>query len=163
MLPLTPFQTVGPYLRLGLCRGTSVGCERGSRIVIKGQLIDGAGDGIPDGVVEVWHPALPEFQRALTDRDGRFVIETLRPGAVPGPDGREQAPHLAVRVLARGVLTQYLTRIYFEDESRNASDPILDLVPEARRHTLLARSSGPDSYAFDIVLQGEGETVFFDV
>jgi protocatechuate 3,4-dioxygenase alpha subunit len=163
VLPLTPFQTVGPYLRLGLCSGISVVCEGGTRIVIKGRLIDGAGDGIPDGVVEVWHPALSEVQRALTDRDGRFVIETLRPDAVPGPGGREQAPHLAARVLARGILTQYVTRIYFEDESRNASDQILDLVPEARRHTLVARASGPDSYMFDIVLQGEGETVFFDV
>jgi protocatechuate 3,4-dioxygenase alpha subunit len=82
---------------------------------------------------------------------------------VPGPDGRDQAPHIAVSVMARGILTRFITRIYFEGEAANAEDAILALVPEDRRPTLIARRAGDGRYRFDLVMQGPGETVFFDV
>lgn len=162
---LTPFQTVGPFLRLGLRVGTAgVAVPQGQRrLLIRGRLVDGNGQGIPDGVLELWHPALPEFQRALVDDEGAFVIETMKPSAIPGPEGRQQAPHFVVRVLGRGILTQYITRMYFADESQNAADPILSLVPEPRRQTLIAMPAATDAYTFDVVVQGERETVFFDV
>jgi protocatechuate 3,4-dioxygenase alpha subunit len=97
-----------------------------------------------------------------TGADGSFVLETIKPGVVPGPDGRPQAPHLVVGILARGLLTRLVTRLYFADEA-NAPDPILALVPAPRRSTLIARRIAEGRYRFDIVLQGEGETVFFDV
>jgi protocatechuate 3,4-dioxygenase alpha subunit len=98
-----------------------------------------------------------------TTGDGRFAFTTVMPGRVPGPDGRWQAPHLLVSVLARGILTRLATRIYFEDEPGNADDPVLGLVPDERRGTLVARRAEPNRYVFDVVLQGPGETVFFDV
>lgn len=187
MSPLTPFSTVGPFFRL-LLRGrredtdTLVGeATRGRRVTIEGTLLDGAGAPIDDGLVEIWqadangrypHPADPNaasadpafggYGRAATGTDGRFTFHTITPGAVPGPDGRLQAPHVLVSVLARGIMTRCWTRIYFEDEPANGEDAILRLVPEARRRTLLARPLGDGRYRFDIVVQGEGETVFFD-
>ena len=86
----------------------------------------------------------------------------MKPGAVPGPNGRAQAPHINVGVFARGVLNRLFTRIYFEDEAGNASDPIFPLVPEEARGTLIARRSGAAAYTFDIHLQGTNETVFFE-
>jgi protocatechuate 3,4-dioxygenase alpha subunit len=103
--------------------------------------------------------------RAATDADGRFVFKTVKPGRVPGPNGAMQAPHINVSVFARGMLRQLFTRIYFADESANAQDPILALVPEAVRPTLIAerREGGAEGiYGFDIRLQGEGETAFFE-
>ena len=82
---------------------------------------------------------------------------------MPGPADTLQAPHLAIGVLARGVLTRLVTRMYFEDEASNVDDPILALVPASRRHTLIAIRTAGDHYRFDIILQGNGETVFFDV
>jgi protocatechuate 3,4-dioxygenase alpha subunit len=82
---------------------------------------------------------------------------------VPAPDGRSQAPHVVVSVMGRGILTRFITRIYFEDEPANIDDPILGLVPAARRGTLIARRVAEGHYAFDIVMQGPRETVFFDV
>jgi protocatechuate 3,4-dioxygenase alpha subunit len=163
---LTPFQTVGPFLSIGLRAGVDVQVTSvsGPRIVIRGRLLDGAGQGIPDGVFEWWHPSFSAMQRTLTQDDGAFVLETVKPGSVRPPAGEEQAPHLAVRVLARGVLTQYITRVYFADEAEaNAQDRILGLVPEHRRQTLVAAVSGANEYHFDVVVQGENETVFFDV
>jgi protocatechuate 3,4-dioxygenase alpha subunit len=98
-----------------------------------------------------------------TDDLGHFAFATVVPGRVPGPDGTLQAPHLAVGVLARGLLTRLVTRMYFEDEPSNADDAVLALVPPERRATLLAKRTSADQYRFDIVLQGPGETVFFDV
>lgn len=186
MAGLTPFQTLGPFFDFGLVipDGGIVARPgaRGRRIVIEGVVRDGAGDALPDALVEIWQandagkyrhpadeqdraldPALDGFGRVATDTCGRFNFKTVVPGRVPGLDGRLQAPHLAVGVLARGLLTRLVTRMYFEDEPSNAEDPILALVPTERRSTLLAKSMAPDHYRFDIRLQGEGETVFFDV
>ena len=106
------------------------------------------------------------FGRCPTDAKGVFWFETVKPGAVPAPDGKPQAPHIVLAVFARGLLTHLYTRLYFSDEAANASDPILKLVPADRRDTLIAKKetqAGKTFYRFDIRLQGEGETVFFDV
>jgi protocatechuate 3,4-dioxygenase, alpha subunit len=178
---LTPSQTVGPYLSLGL---TSPGSHlvvpetAPGAIRIAGVLTDGAGQPVPDGVVETWqadahgrfdHPDDPRgasatgwsgFGRCLTDAHGRYEIVTLKPGAV----GDGQAPHIDVSVLARGLLDRLVTRIYFPDEAAaNVVDPVLAQVPAHRRGTLVAAPDGPGRYRFDIRLQGEGETVFLTV
>jgi protocatechuate 3,4-dioxygenase, alpha subunit len=183
---LTPFQTLGPFFDFGVVipDGDIVAKPEsaGRHIVIEGTVRDGKGDALPDALVEVWQanaagtyrhpgdrqdrpldPAFNGFGRVATDEDGRFAFKTIVPGRVPGPDGTLQAPHLAVGVLARGVLTRLVTRLYLEDEPSNAEDAVLTLVPAARRSTLLAKRIEPDRYRFDIVLQGSGETVFFDV
>ena len=85
------------------------------------------------------------------------------PGRVPGPDDALQAPHLLLGILARGILTRLVTRVYFADEPSTRDDPILSLVPAERRSTLIATPLGGDRYRFDLTLQGDGETVFFDV
>jgi protocatechuate 3,4-dioxygenase alpha subunit len=186
MAELTPFQTVGPFFAICL---SEAGCARiatenaiGRHITIEGTVRDGAGAVVPDSLVEIWQanaagryahpddhqskPLDPNFNgygRAPTDDDGRFVIETVMPGRVPGPDATQQAPHLLLGVLARGVLTRLVTRVYFDDEPSTPEDPILSLVPPERRATLIARHMGDDRYSFDLRLQGDGETVFFDV
>ena len=164
MAGLTPFQTVGPFLSLGLRVGVVPSdAEHGTPVTIRGRMLDGGGHGIPDGVLEFWHPHLSEVRRSLTAADGSFEVALSRPPIIDGHDGRPQAPHVAVRVLGRGILTQYYTRLYFLDEPSSATDPILQLVPDARRSTLMATSISPGVYRFDIVVQGDGETVFFDV
>ena len=192
MLPLTPSQTVGPFFHLAApVRGREsliTDATPGPRIVIQGSVRDGNGDPVPDALIEIWQgsviglynhpedprsprpdPAFDGFGRVATDADGCFAIETIKPGPVPGPNARPQAPHLVVGVFARGLLARLVTRIYFEDEPSNAQDAVLALVPADRRSTLVARQ-GPESagspigsYCFPIVLQGPGETVFFDV
>jgi protocatechuate 3,4-dioxygenase alpha subunit len=164
MAIVTPFQTVGPFLQLGLRSGVETPAfpDGVHRIAITGRLLDGAGLAVPDGVLELWHPALGQVQRALTDGDGVFVVETIKPDPV-GLDGSVNAPHIVVRVLGRGILTEYLTRIYFADELLTAADPVLQLVPEHRRATLIATPVSAGTYQLDVVLQGENETVFFAV
>src|SRR5688572_23266812 len=154
---------------------------RGERLTIEGRLTDGAGAPILDGLVEIWqadaagryrHPGDPRggdadphfagFGRVSTGVDGTFAFHTIRPGIVISPDGQRQAPHILVSILARGVMTRCWTRMYFADEALNASDPILALVPAVRRDTLLARKTADRRYRFDVVLQGEHETVFFE-
>jgi protocatechuate 3,4-dioxygenase alpha subunit len=183
---LTPFQTIGPFFEVLLrrrepCLQISEGAE-GLRIRIHGALADGDGRPIADGLIETWqadargryrHPddprpadADPAFQGygwCHTDAEGRFEFETVKPGAVAAANGRMQAPHVLVSVMARGVLTRYVTRIYFEDEAANAGDPVLALVPPGRRDTLIAGRVEPGVYRFDIRVQGGRETVFFDV
>lgn len=171
---LTPSQTVGPYFHIGLSRpGTNclAGADTpGQHIVIQGQVTDGDGVAVPDALVEIWQAdaagvyrggdgdAFRGAGRCGVDADGRFVFETVKPGAVDG-----QAPHVNVAVFARGLLTHLYTRIYFDDEPEaNATDGVLAQVPAARRGTLVAVREG-DHYRFDVRLQGEGETVFFDV
>ena len=107
----------------------------------------------------------PGFGRSLTDGEGRYEIVTLRPGALPTPDGGTEAPHLDVTVLARGMLDRVVTRIYFPDEAdANAADPVLSSIADPARRATLIAAAGPDSeLRFDIRLQGDGETVFFDV
>ena len=164
MAALTPFQTAGPFLSLGLCVGIAPDPIVGpTTIEIRGRMLDGRGEPVPDGVVEFWHPSFPDVRRALTIADGTYRTNVDQPGAIDGPDGRMQAPHLAVRVLGRGILTQYLTRMYFPDEPMNASDPVLLRVPDDRRATLIATRLGEREYGFDVTLQGERETVFFQV
>lgn len=162
MAQLTPFQTVGPYLHIGLRVGLTP--EVGQPpVIIRGRLLDGNGDGIPDGILEWWHPSLSTLCRTPTDENGAFQLHAVKPLAAASGDGRTPAPHLAVRVLARGIQTQYLTRLYFADEPAIATDPILALVPESRRHTLIARPESATEYRFDVVVQGDHETVFFDI
>jgi protocatechuate 3,4-dioxygenase, alpha subunit len=178
-------QTVGPYLHIGLnwliTRNIAGRGIQGERVTIQGRLVDGDGVGVNDGLIEIWQAnargkyAHPEdaqkkplekgwrgFGRIPTDAKGGFRFTTIKPGRVPGPDGKLQAPHLLVTVFMRGMLKQLSTRIYFPDEeTANAEDPILDLVPEERRATLVARPGGK-ALEWNVILQGEDETVFFD-
>jgi len=186
MAELTPFQTVGPFFAICLsnegCAHVATEQAMGRHITIDGTVRDGAGAVVPDSLVEIWQanaagryahpddhqakPLDPHFSgygRAPTDSEGRFSIATVMPGRVPGPDAKLQAPHLLLSILARGILTRLATRLYFDDEPSTADDPILALVPANRRHTLIAKHEGRDRYRFDLVLQGDDETVFFDV
>jgi protocatechuate 3,4-dioxygenase alpha subunit len=186
MPELTPFSTVGPFFKL-LVRDQPEGADclvsdatRGERITVAGRLIDGDGAPVEDGLVEIWQadaegryhhpddphsdradPAFTGFGRAATGTGGVFVFRTVKPGVVPGPAEERQAPHILVSVMARGVMARCWTRIYFEGEPLNATDPTLQLVPAERRDTLIASRTG-EGYEFDIVLQGERETVFFE-
>ena len=167
----TPSQTVGPFFAIGLPWDAGpliVARDAPGAITISGTVYDGAGEPIPDALIETWQadPPLDAFRgfgRAATDDHGAFEIVTLKPGRVPWPGGGEQAPHIDVSVFARGLLHRCVTRIYFADESdANASDPVLASVPADRRATLLAQPTA-DGYTFDIRLQGEDETVFFAI
>jgi protocatechuate 3,4-dioxygenase, alpha subunit len=178
-------QTVGPYLHIGL---TWLNTDRiagpgvkGERVVIQGRLLDGDRAPVGDGLIEIWqanaagkyaHPddrqnrALEKgfrgFGRIPTDAGGRFRVSTIKPGRVPGPGAKLQAPHLVVTVFMRGLLKQLATRVYFPGDPANAQDPILNRVPAARRATLIARRKGKGVLEWDIVLQGRNETAFFD-
>lgn len=165
MAGLTPFQTVGPFLHLGLGAGREpmTSPESKTAIAIHGRLLDGAGTGIGDGVLEFWAAGFDGIGRVWTGPDGAFRLSTVKPRTRVDAGGTVDAPHFAVRVLARGILTEYLTRVYFDDEPDNARDRILLQVPEARRATLIAAANAPAEYHLDIVVQGERETVFFDV
>jgi protocatechuate 3,4-dioxygenase alpha subunit len=185
-LPLTPSQTVGPFLHIALVwdDGADVVAEGAPGAVwVRGQVYDGAGAPLPDALVETWqadaegrfdHGADPRgtvaaptgfrgFGRSATGADGEWAIRTVKPGVVPSADGRPEAPHLDVSVFARGLLDRVVTRLYFSDEAdANDSDPVLCTVPEHRRGTLVAQRTD-DGYHFDVRLQGDGETVFFDL
>jgi protocatechuate 3,4-dioxygenase alpha subunit len=165
MAGLTPFQTVGPYLHLGLRVGRvpMTASGRTTPLVLQGRLLDGAGDGIADGVLEFWAPGFDGLGRVWTEGDGRYRLEAVKPATRIDAGGAVHAPHFAVRVLARGILTQYLTRVYFADEPDTERDDVLHAVPADRRATLIAVAAAPSEYHLDIVVQGERETVFFDV
>jgi protocatechuate 3,4-dioxygenase alpha subunit len=181
----TGSQTVGPYLHIGLdwlvTRNIAGRGVKGERVTISGRLLDGDGDGVADGLVEIWQAnahgkyAHPEdrqakplergwrgFGRIPTDANGAFRFSTIKPGRVPGPDGNAQAPHLVVSVFMRGLLKHLATRMYFPDEPANAEDPVLTLVPAARRATLVAKRKAKGALEWNIFLQGRDETVFFD-
>ncbi|HEX6933905.1 MAG TPA: protocatechuate 3,4-dioxygenase subunit alpha [Streptosporangiaceae bacterium] len=184
---LTPSQTVGPYLAIGLpwADGPFVVPEgTPGAITIAGVVLDGTGEPVPDALVETWqadpegrfdHPDDPRgaaaggfrgFGRCPTDQDGGYRIVTVRPGPLPCPAGGTEAPHLDVSVFARGLLDRVVTRIYFADEAEaNAADPVLSAIGEPeRRETLLATpGERAGEFRFDIRLRGERETVFFDV
>ena len=173
---LTPSQTAGPYLAIGLLRDLvpAVLAEpsHSRAIRIRGRLVDGAGVGVGDGLVEIWQAdeagryatdAFPGFGRAGTDGDGRFEFVTLKPGPVPWPDGGLQAPHVAVGILARGLLKRVVTRLYFPDEvEANERDPVLSALSPSQRETLVAVPED-GGLRFDIHLQGPGQTTFFAV
>jgi protocatechuate 3,4-dioxygenase alpha subunit len=128
-------------------------------IRIEGQVLDGAGDPVSDGLIEVSNGH--QFARCRTDPEGAFHFTVRKPAAIRGAGGRESAPQLIVTVFARGLLRQLVTRIYFPDEEEaNRNDPVLELVDPARRLTLIARRDG-GVLNFDIHLQGDKETVFF--
>jgi protocatechuate 3,4-dioxygenase, alpha subunit len=155
----------------------------GERIRIEGRVLDGDGEPIDDCLLEIWqadaagryahaadrggpNAAFTGFGRASTDAAGRYHFHTIKPGQVRGPQAVLQAPHIVLAVFARGMLRQQYARIYFAGEAANATDPVLALVPAGRRATLMATpepGTHPIVYQFDIRLQGEHETVFFDV
>jgi len=191
MSPLTSSQTVGPFFAPALLR-EDARCNVltrpetiGERIRIEGYVLDGDGVPVPDAMVEIWqanehgrynHPtdlgpapldaSFLGFGRSGTAEDGSYWFETVKPGAVPFDRERMQAPHICVTVFSRGLLNHVVTRLYFEDESANSSDPVLQCVPGERRATLLARREpvgAVELYRFDIILQGARETAFFNL
>jgi len=152
----TPSQTVGPYFGYALPFEDGHDAASGQEALrIEGQLLDGAGEPVPDGLVEL--SGGQQFARCRTDTEGAFHFTVVKPAA-----GAE-APHLDVTIFARGLLRHLATRIYFPDEeTANASDRVLNLVDPARRDTLIAHPEG-QVLRFDIRLQGESETVFFAI
>ncbi len=184
-----PSQTAGPFFHLGLTATRSVpriagSGAKGERVWLACRVIDGDGNPVNDAMIETWqadaagkynHPddnqektADPSwfgFGRAATAEDGSCTFETIKPGRVPGPGNTLQAPHLTLAIFARGMLKQLYTRVYFGGDEANSKDPVLALVPLERRETLLAQpdSAGAGRWKFDIHLQGDQETVFFDV
>ncbi|WP_426566163.1 protocatechuate 3,4-dioxygenase subunit alpha [Angustibacter sp. McL0619] len=188
VLGTTPSQTVGPYLSLGLIwpdGAYAVPAGTLDAFWVRGHVLDGAGEPVPDALVETWqcdpagrfdHPdavprrdesAVPQgfrgFARSATDADGRWAVLTVRPGRLPDDRGGTQAPHLDVSVFARGLLDRVVTRIYLPDEqAANDADHLLRAVAADRRPTLVA-SAGPDGLVFDIHLRGDHETVYFDL
>jgi protocatechuate 3,4-dioxygenase, alpha subunit len=184
----TASQTVGPFFHLGMTylERESLVAEglTGERITLRGKVLDGDGKPVPDAMVEIWQadssghyldeiswqdsaaPRFLGFGRMETDENGAFGFTTIKPGRVPSADGSLQAPHIVVTLFSRGLLKALLTRVYFPDEPSNAEDAVLKLVPRERRPTLLATRSGERGAKSDlewkIVMQGDGETVFFD-
>lgn len=186
----TPSQTVGPFFHYGLMTDPEANLlvndhTRGQRIYIKGYVLDGEGQPVTDAMLEIWqadangiysNPADPNhaqvdpnfkgFGRADTVKGGEFTFKTVKPGATAYDPKQNQAPHINIRVFARGMLVHAYTRLYFSDESEaNAIDPILNLIEPVRRETLIAhREEAGDlpTYCFNVVLQGENETVFFN-
>jgi protocatechuate 3,4-dioxygenase alpha subunit len=174
---------------------SQTGTPQGEVIEIAGRVIDGQGDPVPDAMIEIWQanaagryasvadaridvpldPHFIGFGRAATSAEGVYRFRTIRPGRVPGPGNTLQAPHLAISVFGRGLLKRLVTRVYFGDGEGNEDDPILSLVPEERRSTLIATRRAEGDWWFDIVLQGkirqtareqhciDCETVFFDL
>ena len=176
-LHATTSQTVGPYLHIGLTwlitENLAPAGAAGERVSIAGKVIDGDANPVDDALVEIWQASAAGtydekgfrgFGRSATDAQGKFRFQTIKPGRVPGPGGRPQAPHIAVNVLMRGQLKQLVTRIYFPDDPANAEDPVLALVPADRRATLIARRVPAKAGALEwnVILQGRDETVFFD-
>jgi protocatechuate 3,4-dioxygenase, alpha subunit len=192
---ITPSQTVGPFFKYGLTPSGEYDWNdaftsnlvtqdaSGERIRIEGRVLDGDGAPVPDAMLEIWQAdaqgrfsdpqdkrALPNstfkgFGRCGTDANGSYAFDTIKPGIMPDPDGKPQAPHILLAIFARGMLLHLYTRIYFDGEADNAADPVLALVPADRRATLIAtrKAGAASAYHFDVRLQGGNETVFFDV
>ena len=192
MTGLTPSQTVGPFFAYGLTPNGKYAWNdaftnnlvtadvTGDRIRIEGFVYDGDGANVPDAMLEIWQADAqgrfsdPQDSRGLTNSSfkgfGRcgtgaegYSFETIKPGAVLGLHGKPQAPHIVLAIFGRGMTMQSMARIYFDDEPSTASDGVMALVPEDRRYTLIAKKTAPGVYRFDIYLQGENETVFFEV
>lgn len=183
----TTSQTVGPYFKIGMsalyCQELAGVETPGERVTIEGRILDGERNPVPDAVLEVWQAdsqgkfaeqiemeqgergEFRGFGRIPTDENGYFRFSTVKPGNVPAPDGSQQAPHIVVSIFMRGLLTRLVTRIYFEGDARNESDFVLARVEEGRRSTLFARAvAGQEGLLeWNVFLQGENETVFFEI
>ena len=187
-LQTTSSQTIGPYLHIGLTwlvndnlAGAGIA---GEQFTLEGRVVDGDGTPVNDAVIETWQanaagryahsddiqdkpltPGFMGFGRMMTDGDGRFRLTSIKPGRAPSPGGGLQAPHLSVTLFTRGLLKQLVTRLYFGGDPANAEDAVLQSVAENRRATLVAQpmASRAGHYQWTIVLQGEGETVFFEI
>jgi protocatechuate 3,4-dioxygenase, alpha subunit len=154
----TPGQTVGPFFSIGMSwlDGGDAAADAPGAVVVSGRVLDGAGEPVPDAVVETWHSDPDGFGRSATDEEGRWRIRTVKPAAAGG------APHLAVLVFARGLLHRLATRIYFGDEqAANAADPVLAALPDDAARAALVAEPVDGGYAVDIRLQGDHETTFF--
>jgi protocatechuate 3,4-dioxygenase, alpha subunit len=189
----TTWQTVGPFFSIGLSwlydEDVAGPAAAGERVTVEGQLLDGDGQPVPDGILEIWQanscgkyahpddmqdkpldPGFKGYGRVPTDDQGRFRFTTIKPGRVPGPPNgsgsrtRLQAPHLVISVFTRGLLRRLITRMYFPDEPSNNEDLALNLIDPARRHTLIASKMDGRANALEwnVILQGADETVFFD-
>ncbi|WP_377190758.1 protocatechuate 3,4-dioxygenase subunit alpha [Ruegeria meonggei] len=189
----TPSQTAGPYVHIGLAPGVAgfdiyrpelgrdiAGAQaKGDRISVRGKVLDGTGTPVKDVLIEVWQAdaagtypgcgeVAPDFRgwgRVIPDFEtGEWSFDTVKPGPVAGRSGIMMAPHITLWLVARGINVGLTTRLYFADEqAANLNDPVLNLIEQdSRRKTLIAQKNG-DSYRFDIHLQGDNETVFFDV
>jgi protocatechuate 3,4-dioxygenase alpha subunit len=188
----TASQTAGPYVHIGLAPGDAgfdiyaqeLGRDiagpnaKGQQITVTGMVTDGTGAPVKDVLIEIWQAnaagiyagagdveeGFRGWGRVIPDFDtGKFTFETVKPGPVAGTDGRMAAPHLNLWLVARGINVGLNTRMYFDDETANASDPVLNLIEQAhRRDTLIAKGDG-NTYLFNISLQGDDETVFLDV
>lgn len=187
MAEQTPSQTVGPFFHYGLIHGGENilvnDLTKGQRIRITGTVFDGDGHVVEDAMVEIWQPdsqgifnhpadakheqADPQFKgfgRSDTSNSGMYMFKTVKPGRIASHDVPGQAPYINVRVFSRGMLIHAVTRLYFSDEN-NRTDPVLTSVEKARQATLIAQREETEdlpTYRFDIQLQGEGETVFFN-
>ena len=186
----TPSQTVGPFYAIGLTRTPmnklADDSAAGQRIRIEGQVFDGDGEAIPDVMLEIWQanaygrynhpddkqekpldPSFTGWGRSGTDEKCFYSFETIKPGPVPGNDDSVQAPHINFCIFARGMLVHPYTRMYFANEPANDTDSVLNSIKnKKRRATLIAgreERNGKPVYRFDIRLQGENETVFFDM
>jgi protocatechuate 3,4-dioxygenase alpha subunit len=171
----TTSQTVGPFFSIGLsrrCQAAEVpGNVARERVRISGRVLDGDGAGVPDAILEVWRPpdgvskgAAPEFQRVASNERGEFELGVRKPTVVREVDGTVHAPHFVVLVFMRGLLRHLVTRIYFDSEIANTEDPVLKTVPAERRETLIAKANASQDteFVWNIRLQGEAETVFFE-
>ena len=188
---ITASQTVGPFLKIGLVREGQeyvVPKNTNGALKVQGRVYDGEGKPVPDAMIEIWqanvhgkynHPedlsdaelvkGFNGFGRSCTDEEGCFFFVTVKPGRVAGLGNTLQAPHIAINVFARGMLKQQVTRLYFSDEIHaNSEDPVLNSIDDAEvRDTLVASKANDENgmpcYKFNIHLQGEMETAFFDV
>jgi protocatechuate 3,4-dioxygenase alpha subunit len=179
MTDATASQTAGPFWHMidfpdwaDLLRADGPnGGVQGERITLTGRITDGDGAVVPDAMVEIWQAdaegrydgPFHGFGRCATDADGAYRFVTVRPGAVPGPGNATQAPHIVLAIFARGLMAGVMTRAYFAGDALLDDDPVLALVPAARRGTMVAQAEGGGVWRLDIRLQGEGETVFLTV
>lgn len=190
--PPTASQTVGPFFHLGMVylekdNFVTEGAA-GERITIRGKVLDGDRKPVADAVLEIWQadstgrypsefparnfasPHFLGFGRVETNDNGEFKFTTIKPGRLPAPDGSLQAPHIVITLFSRGLLKPLRTRLYLPDEPGNTDDVVLRQIPSDRRSTLIAALAGkrgvqnvPENiFEWNIVMQGDGETVFFD-
>jgi protocatechuate 3,4-dioxygenase alpha subunit len=183
----SPSQTAGPYVHIGMTPSREnitgpnvkdlgsgpVAAGSGARITVTGRILDGSLAPVSDAVIELWQADADgkhsnAWGRVATEASGSFSFDTVKPGPVVGPDGKPMAPHLTLWIVARGINIGLHTRLYFDDEAEaNAADFVLNRIMDPRRRkTLIATRSDSDGrsiYTLDIRLQGDDETVFFDI